>query len=179
MPISLGYHHFILKNNKHEFKKDIGYQYHIKVREEIEGNWKIIEDDYFRLVEDITGYSWLHNQYRVVLTRTMLGVCNPFDSKTDEVAPSFNFPVLVISYIIAYELFHSHYLQIIGKKNNDRLFSTELNENCAVLVLLFSEVKNLFPFADDSMVQSCIASHKNAEKNFDDYLEKSFSVVSS
>lgn len=180
----------LFDTNLSEFKKNIEKLYRDEVKRKIEADWGIIEGKYFSLVEKVTGHQWLHRKYTVILTSTMLGLCNPSNPETNEVAVSFNFPNIVINYIIAHEIFHSHYFQIVNKMGSDKLFSTELNENCAVFALLFTEIKKLFPFADDTMIESCIKSHENAakyfnelhslwnrKKDFDDYLVRSIKVI--
>ena len=180
---------FLLENDLPTFKKRIEDKYKEEDKKEIENNWKEIEEQYFKRIENVTGHKWLHQEYKVILVDSKFGLCNPFKPTTNEVAVSFNFSKREINYIIAHEIFHSHYFQIVDSKSEGKLFSTELNENCNILALLFSEVKNLFPFADDAFIKSCIKSHKKAEgyfpellsiwenrKDFDDYLKNSLNI---
>lgn len=155
----------------------------------LENSWKKIEKPYFELVEKITGHKWIHKKYNIVLTKYIFGFCNPFTPETNYVFVRQNTTGISKNYIIAHELFHSHYFKIIKNKNND-LWTTEYNENCAILALLFTEIKKLFPYFDEEVIQSCINSHPSAARhfkslliawksreNFDSYLEQSLKIV--
>ncbi|GEM_PF-4799190 len=177
--------------NKKEAIKLIEAVYKKERKKEYENNWKPIEKDYFDLVEKITNHKWLHKNYRVVITKYMLGFANPFDINTNKVTCRQNYKKIERNYIIAHELFHLHYHKIISKKNNPALFNSELNENCVILTLCFSEIKNLLVEPKNEwIIKEWINSHPDAakyfkkllplwknRKNFDDYLKKSLSVL--
>lgn len=121
----------------------IGSSYDQRKKELYEREWRKIEQDYFKMIEAITGHPWKHRTYRVIMTKYMYGFCNPLDPDTREVTCRQDIPKIERNYIIAHELLHSHYFGIVAKKNDPRLFSTELNENFNVLALCFSEAKRL------------------------------------
>lgn len=155
----------------------------------IEKEWRKIEKQYFESVEKVTGHRWAHKEYKVILTKYIIGFCSQFTPDANHVFVRQSTRGIAKNYITAHELFHSHYFKIVENKN-ECLGYTEYNENCAVLALLFTEVKKLFPDFDQKVVQSCIQSHPRAakyfkqllkvwksRKNFEDYLKQSLKVV--
>ena len=154
--------------------------------------WRKIEDAYFSLVEKITGHAWAHENYTVYLTEFMLGFCDPMRSQAQEVTARQQYSDIERNYIIAHELFHSHYFDIAEKIGNGDLFKTELNENADILALCFTELREvLFKKDDEWIIEYLIRSNAKAHpyferllaiwetrKSFDDYLAKSAEVVS-
>ncbi len=177
--------------SKKEAVNFIKQRYNKKKKEEFEKSWGKIEEEYFSKIEKITGYKWQHKKYKVFLSNYIPGFCNPFDVNTDEVVCCQKYKRIERNYIIAHELFHSHYFRIVSKKKNNNFFKTELNENCDILALCFTEIKNLLiKPKDEWIIKFFIKSHPSAEKyfkkllpiwekrkNFDDYLKKSLTVL--
>lgn len=95
--------------------------------------WRKIEDDYFHLVQKITGHAWAHETYTIYLTEFMPGFCDPIHSQVQEMTARQNYSDVERNYIIAHELFHSHYFDIAEKIGLDDLFNDYLERSVDVL----------------------------------------------
>lgn len=175
-------------------KKAINFlnkKYSLENKQNYERNWRKIEKDYFSNIEKLTNKKWSYKKYNVILTKYMPGFCNPYNLDTKEVTVRQDYPIKISNYIIAHELFHSHYHKIASIKKNKKLLKTELNENCAILSLLFSDLKKIFiKKKDEHIIKMFINSnHKskkyfykllkiwNSKKDFNDYLKRSLNII--
>lgn len=157
---------FLEKGEDTKIIEFLNNSYKKEILNKFEKEWLGIEKEYFKAIEKVTGYYWSHKEYIVFVTYLIKGFCNPIDSNIDYVFVAQDLDSSGINYVIAHELFHSHYFNIV-ENTDDSLFYTEYNENTAIFCLLFTEVKKLFPGFDEDIIKSCINSHPGAAKYFD------------
>jgi hypothetical protein len=132
----------------------------------IEDEWRIIEKDYFELIREITGVEWLYDEYFAYFLAfsTVIGFSNPFNLKSQEIIMT---PAAAINpkFIVAHELFHSHYFYVVDKLGMTGIANKTLfTEGVAALVLFKTKMKELFPNTD---FQSSINSYPQVAKEWD------------
>lgn len=136
-----------------------------KLIKKIEGQWRLIEKDYFRLFEDITGTSWLYQTYHAYFLAfsPTIGFSNPFNLRSKEVALTTG-AIINPKFLVGHELFHSHYYYVVDKmKMTARLNRTLFTEGVAALALFETKAKNLFPETD---IESSINSYPEVRANW-------------
>ncbi|MDP4009981.1 MAG: hypothetical protein Q8P53_03270 [Candidatus Shapirobacteria bacterium] len=123
----------------------------------IESEWKLIEKDYFKLFEKITGTPWLYKTYHAYFLAfsSMIGFSNPFNLRSQEIALTTG-AIINPKFLVGHELFHSHYYYVVDKmKMTARLNKTIFTEGVAALALFKTKAKSLFPGTDtESSVNS-------------------------
>jgi len=136
----------------------------------IEKKWREIEKGYFDLVSKITEEDWLYNEYNayILAFSTIIGFSNPFNLKSKEIALTIS-SIINPKFLVAHELFHSHYYYVIEKygmtnKANKTLFT----EGVAALVLTETKMKSLFP---ETNFESSISSYPQVRTNWNRFKE--------
>lgn len=135
---------------------------HVK---KMQATWDEINDEYFRLLQEITDSPLLYDDYYCYLcSNTTLGFSNPFDARSKEF---ILIPVnlSIANYLAAHELFHTHYYSIWSKLGLSEVSPTLLTEGTAVLGMLFSNMQILFN-NDMNFIDSCIKSYPIVEDNW-------------
>ncbi|MFA7301599.1 MAG: hypothetical protein WC069_04770 [Candidatus Shapirobacteria bacterium] len=136
-----------------------------KLIKKIESEWRLIEKDYFKLFEDITGISWLYKNYYAYFLAfsPTIGFSNPFNLRSEEIALTTG-AIINPKFLVGHELFHSHYYYTVDKmKMTTRLNRTLFTEGVAALALFETKAKRLFSETD---VESSINSYPEVRANW-------------
>lgn len=155
---------------------------------QVEAEWRPIEDSYFKLLEEITDQKCsyqIYNVFFLVFIVNTLGFSNPFENDGSEIVLGIGASGAAIDskFIIAHELFHTHYYYVVSKLGLEKAINTTLIEGTADLALFYSEMKDSLP---ESKIDQCTQTyqevrdnwkilHSNWEKrkSFEDYLRNS------
>lgn len=136
----------------------------------IEKQWKTIENDYFKQIEEITQVSWSHQAYHAYFLAfsNMIGFSNPFNLDSNEIVLTTG-SIINPKFLVGHELFHSHYYRLVDKLGlTKRLNQTIFTEGIASLVIFETGIKNLFSETDAS---SSINSYSEVQNKWPVLLE--------
>ena len=137
-----------------------------EVINEIEKHWQTIETQYFNLVEKITGVPWVYQNYSAFFLAFSLvaGFSNPFNLKSSEIVLTTG-AAINPKFIVAHELFHSHYYYVVDKLGlTEKANKTLFTEGIAGLALFKTEMRELFP---DTDTEKSISSYSEVRQNWE------------
>lgn len=158
--------------------------------EAFQQKWDLINDDFSKYVERVTGYKWFYDTYECLLSLYHLGVSNWGDSNV--VIRGWWENPYQSRRITAHELILSHYFHICKKHYQDQGITDgqvwALAEIAAFAVCSLTEdVKKWWPwyctyFTDHNYphivdMQNELKKHFLEMKSFDEYMKKGFELV--
>jgi len=163
-------------------------------RKAYEKNWRPIDEKFFKLVEKITNYPWMFDNYECVVTAINPGASNWGTSNLISLHWKIN-PYYVLR-IIGHELILHHYFGIIRKHYSDCGLNDgqiwALSEIAAyTLTSLPKEMQNFWPWHTNYMgsyfsgtaypqldeLRKKLKKPFLERKNFDEYIRKGIKLV--
>lgn len=142
---------------------------------QVEGYWKLIEEEFFKRIEKITSRKFPPDEFTVYLTTIFR--C-PYDYKEKWFMISFLQHPLFCAKIIAHELMHFHFIHYNWESIEKQIGENKTNDlKEALTVLLNLEFRDLFFFEDrgykgHKRLREFIIKTWKKERNYDKLLNK-------